>query len=119
MEEGVNEEKLLAADQNKYTNITELNMIISKRGDRINNLKEKAKEIKGELKREENDKVTTTRTLQQECDKKDKSIKDLEANIEKLEVHMTDNKEQREMKYTEQINQIKLDKQKELGETIV
>jgi hypothetical protein len=119
MDENFNEEKLLAADQNKYTNITELNMIISKRKERIDDLKDKAIEIKEELKREENDKVTTTRTLQQECDKKDKSIKDLEANIEKLEVHMTDNKEQRGMKYKEQIRQIEIDKQRELEQTIV
>ena len=56
--EEVNEEELLAADQNKYTKITELNLLVSHRKRRIQEMKEKAKQIKEELKREENDKVS-------------------------------------------------------------
>ena len=117
--EELNEEELLQADKNKYTKITELNLIISNRRKRIQELKEKAKDIKDRLEREESDKVNTTKTMQAECDKKDASIKDLEANIEKLELHMADNKEQREQKYKLQIVEIKEERALKLKETIL
>ena len=116
--ESVDEEELLLEDQNKYTKITELNLLLSTRKRRIQELKEKARDIKGRLEREESDKVSTTKTLQQECDKKDQAIKEFEANIEKLEVHMSDNQEQREQRYNNQILEIKKQKEMELLETI-
>lgn len=116
--EELDEEQLLAADQNKYTRITELNLLLSDRLKRIEELKDKAKQINQDLKKEENEKLTVTKTLQDECELKDKGIKDLEANIEKLELHMTDNKEQREIRYKEQIEKLREEKERELEDTI-
>lgn len=117
--EEFNEEEMLQEDRNKYTKITELNIIIEQQKKRIEELKGKAKAIKENLEREETDKVNTTKTMQAEWDKKDKAIKDLEANIEKLELHMADNKEQREQKYKVQIAEIKKLKEEKLEETIL
>jgi hypothetical protein len=117
--EEADEEQLLLNERNKYTHITELKLLLAARNQRIQELKNKAKETKEKIQGEETEKLTVTRALQEDCDLKEKSIKDLEANIEKLEVHMTDSKEQRKLRYDEQIKQIEADKDKELADIII
>lgn len=117
--EEADEEQLLLNERNKYTHITELKLLLAARNQRIQELKNKAKKTKEEIQGEETEKLTVTKALQEDCDLKEKSIKDLEANIEKLEVHMTDSKEQRKLRYDEQIKQIEADKDKELADIIV
>lgn len=68
----MNEEEMLAADQNKYTKITELNLLLSDRVKRIEELKRKATQIKNDLKKEETEKLNVTKALQDECELKDK-----------------------------------------------
>lgn len=110
------EEELLAADQNKYTKITELNLVLADRLQRIETLKADAKFYKDEIKKEETRVLTTTKNLQLDCDEIDTKIKNLEANIEKLELEMTDSKEQRKMRYDQQLEKIREEKERQLEE---
>ncbi|CAI2367670.1 unnamed protein product [Moneuplotes crassus] len=116
--EEFNEEELLQADRDKYTKMTQMNLIIEERKRRIRELRQKAKDIKTQLVSEENQKRITTTELQKGCENEDKEIKNLESVIENLSLHNKDSREDREQKYKEQLLEIKTQKEGKLAETI-
>ena len=98
MEEEIDEDQMLAQDQNKYTKITELNLVLADRNSRIEKLKQDVKRINDDIESEEKNKLDVTRTLQAELEERTEAIIQLESNIDRLQVYNKSSKSELEEK---------------------
>lgn len=116
--EELDEDELIAADQNRYVKITELNLILADRDKRIDALKNEVKRINEEIKNEERNKLDVTRTLQTELDDRSEQIIQLESNIDRLQVSNKSSKGELEIKYNAEIDEMRMKQERELQDII-
>lgn len=74
MDNDIDEDQMMIDDQNKYTRITELNLVLADRNNRIEKLKDDVKKINKDIENEEKNKLDVTRTLQAELEERTETI---------------------------------------------
>lgn len=112
--EEVDEDKMLVEDQNKYQNITKLNLILADRKNRIDELK-KVIERKGEMIKDQTTrKLQETQTHKRALEEKEEQIIQLQSNIDRLQVTNKSSKAELEIKHKQEIEDLRKQREQEL-----